>query len=94
MPLLERSFRIEGGQLGSRVSELGSQVTKRRKLGDNHIGLAHGAQSKQLSLLSPDEMDASKKVRYDKYKGNIPLEDEENYARSKVENRSMGKKCH
>lgn len=56
-------------------------LTQRR---ERHIGLAVGA---RRSMLQPDHLEGSKKVRYDKYNGNIPLEEEEKYARAKVENR-------
>mmetsp|Transcript_15333 Transcript_15333/g.31153 ORF Transcript_15333/g.31153 Transcript_15333/m.31153 type:complete len:426 (+) Transcript_15333:169-1446(+) len=86
MPLLGRKHHSEGEPFGRRVSELGSQVTNRRKRGDKHIGLADGARRSQLG---PDNLEGSKKERYEKYQGNIPLEDEEKYVRSKVENRPM-----
>jgi hypothetical protein len=73
---------------GRRVSELGSQMTNRRKRDDKHIGLADGARRIKLA---PDLLEGSKKERFKKYQGNIPLEDEEKYVRSKVENRPMGK---
>lgn len=88
MPLLGRKHHSEGEPFGRRVSELGSQVTNRRKRGDKHIGLADGARRSQLG---PDNLEGSKKERYEKYQGNIPLEDEEKYVRSKVENRPMSK---
>src|SRR6056300_1352600 len=56
-------------------------LTQRR---ERHIGLAVGARRSQLQ---PDHLEGSKKVRYDKYNGNIPLEEDEEYARAKVENR-------
>ena len=37
----------------------------------------------------PELLEGSKKVRYDKYKGDIPLEDDEKYVRSKVERRPV-----
>ena len=37
----------------------------------------------------PDLLEGSKKVRYEKYNGDIPLEDDERYARSKVERRPI-----
>lgn len=86
MTLLGRKPHSEGDEPFGR---LGSQkLTKRRKRGDRHIGLADGA---KRASLAPDHLEGSKKERYDKYQGNIPLEDEEKYARSKVENRTMGK---
>ncbi len=88
MPLLTRKSHSEGETFGQRVSELGTQVTNRRKRGDRHIGLADGARRSQLG---PDHLEGSKKERYEKYQGNIPLEDEEKYVRSKVEKRPMSK---
>jgi len=86
MPVLGRKHHSEGEPFGRRVSELGSQVTNRRKRGDKHIGLADGARRSQLGQ---DNLEGSKKERYEKYQGNIPLEDEEKYVRSKVENRPI-----
>ena len=83
-----RKHHSEGEQFGPRVSELSSQVANRRKRGDKHIGLADGARRSQLS---PDNLEGSKKERYEKYQGKIPLDDEEKYVRSKVEHRSTGK---
>ena len=88
MPLLARKYHSEGEPFGLRVSELGSQITNRRKRGDRHIGLADGARRSQLG---PEHLEGSKKERYEKYQGNIPLEDEEKYVRSKVERRPMSK---
>ena len=86
MRLLGRKHHSEGEASGLRVSELGNQMINRRKRGDRHIGLADGARRSQLG---PDHLEGSKKERYEKYQGNIPLEDEEKYVRSKVENRPM-----
>ncbi|KAL7500656.1 hypothetical protein ACHAWT_009888 [Skeletonema menzelii] len=86
MRLLDRKHHSEGEASGLRVSELGNQMMNRRKRGDRHIGLGDGARRSQLG---PDHLEGSKKERYEKYQGNIPLEDEEKYVRSKVENRPM-----
>lgn len=51
---------------------------------NRHVGLAVGARRSQLQ---PDLLEGSKKFRYDKYNGNIPLDEDEKYARAKVENR-------
>ena len=86
MPLLRKHHSDTEACGPLRASELGSQMINRRKRGDRHIGLADGARRSQLG---PDLLEGSKKERYEKYKGNIPLEDEEKYVRSKVENRPM-----
>lgn len=90
MRLLDRKHHSEGEASGLRVSELGNQMINRRKRGDRHIGLGDGARRSQLG---PDHLEGSKKERYEKYQGNIPLEDEEKYVRSKVENRPMSELC-
>ena len=40
-----------------------------------------------MNPVPPELLEGSKKVRYEKYNGDIPLEDDEKYARSKVERR-------
>lgn len=58
---------------------------KRRYRDEKVVGLGDGARR----ALHPADMEGSKKVRYEKYHGNIPLQEDERYARSKVETRPV-----
>ena len=59
---------------------------RRRHRDEKVVGLGVGAQRADQQ---PDELVGTKKERYNKYKGDIPLEDDENYARSKAEKRPI-----
>jgi len=59
---------------------------KRQYRDDKVVGLAEGV---KRSTISPDMMEGSLKVRYDKYDGKIPLEVEEMEAREKTETRPL-----
>eukprot|EP00581_Thalassiosira_minuscula_P003909 CAMPEP_0183746502 /NCGR_PEP_ID=MMETSP0737-20130205/66789_1 /TAXON_ID=385413 /ORGANISM="Thalassiosira miniscula, Strain CCMP1093" /LENGTH=684 /DNA_ID=CAMNT_0025982199 /DNA_START=158 /DNA_END=2211 /DNA_ORIENTATION=+ len=61
---------------------------KRRYRDQKVVGLADGLRA-SLNPVPVDQLTVSKKVRYDKYNGDIPLEDDEKYARSKVERRPL-----
>ncbi|KAL7554960.1 hypothetical protein ACHAWF_018539 [Thalassiosira exigua] len=61
---------------------------KRRYRDRKVVGLAEGVR-RTMNPTPPDLLEGSKKVRYEKYDGNIPLEDDEKYARSKVERRPL-----
>ena len=52
------------------------------------VGLGDGAR-RSLNPTPPELLEGSKKIRYEKYNGDIPLEDDEKYARSKVERRPI-----
>eukprot|EP00970_Alexandrium_tamarense_P002223 scaffold316_cov188-Alexandrium_tamarense.AAC.15 len=59
---------------------------KRQYRDDKVVGLSEGV---KRSTISPDMMEGSLKVRYDKYDGKIPLEVEEMEAREKTETRPL-----
>eukprot|EP00581_Thalassiosira_minuscula_P019248 CAMPEP_0183732634 /NCGR_PEP_ID=MMETSP0737-20130205/38978_1 /TAXON_ID=385413 /ORGANISM="Thalassiosira miniscula, Strain CCMP1093" /LENGTH=163 /DNA_ID=CAMNT_0025965703 /DNA_START=52 /DNA_END=540 /DNA_ORIENTATION=+ len=61
---------------------------KRRHRDQKVVGLADGLRA-STNTTAVDQMTVSKKVRLDKYNGDIPLEDDENYARSKEERRPL-----
>lgn len=61
---------------------------KRRYRDQKVIGLGDGAR-RSLNPTPPELLEGSKKIRYEKYNGDIPLEDDEKYARSKVERRPI-----
>ena len=59
----------------------------RRRVRDKKVvGLGDGLR-RAMDPTPPELLEGSKKVRYEKYNGDIPLEDDEKYARSKVEKR-------
>lgn len=59
---------------------------KRQYRDDKVVGLSEGV---KRSTISPDMMEGSLKVRYDKYDGKIPLAVEEMEAREKTETRPL-----
>ena len=61
---------------------------KRRYRDQKVVGLGDGAR-RSLNPTPPELLEGSKKIRYEKYNGDIPLEDDEKYARSKVERRPI-----
>ena len=61
---------------------------KRRYRDQKVVGLAEGVRW-AMHPTPPELLEGSKKVRYKKYNGNIPLEDDEKYARSKEERRPI-----
>eukprot|EP01083_Nonionella_stella_P006347 18424_1 len=62
---------------------------KRRYRDQKVIGLAEGVR-RTMNPTPPELLEGSKKVRYEQYNGgDIPLEDDEKYARSKVERRPI-----
>eukprot|EP00585_Thalassiosira_rotula_P004703 CAMPEP_0196139210 /NCGR_PEP_ID=MMETSP0910-20130528/6572_1 /TAXON_ID=49265 /ORGANISM="Thalassiosira rotula, Strain GSO102" /LENGTH=554 /DNA_ID=CAMNT_0041399911 /DNA_START=94 /DNA_END=1758 /DNA_ORIENTATION=+ len=65
-----------------------SDPLKRRYRDDKVVGLGEGVR-RTMNPTPPELLEGSKKVRYDKYNGDIPLEDDEKYARSKVERRPI-----
>ena len=86
MTLLGRRHHSEGEKRSEASETIGRRVSVARQ---RHIGLADGARRSQLGKLGKDLLEGSKKERFDKYNGNIPLEVEEQYVRSKVENRPI-----
>jgi len=59
---------------------------KRRHRDQKVVGLAEGVRRANLAESS---MEGTQKIRHEKYNGDIPLEDDEKYARSKVEKRPV-----
>ncbi|KAL7524127.1 hypothetical protein ACHAXR_001198, partial [Thalassiosira sp. AJA248-18] len=87
------SFGIGTINMTGSTSGLASTINmtdplKRRHRDQKVVGLGEGAR-RAMNPTPPDLLAGSKKVRYEKYNGDIPLEDDEKYARSKVERRPI-----